>query len=96
MDLLELSDDLNRILADGKPGRALIKGHVDTGRRVADNPVWVFELEVTPEGEQPYALRHREVVSAAATSSYPDGCTLPCRIDSADPSRIAFGDRPFM
>lgn len=96
MDLEELSAELNRILADGRPGRALIKGHLDTGERVAGNPVWVFELEVTPESGARYALQHREVVSAAATTSYPDGSTLPCRIDTGDRRRIAFGDRPFM
>lgn len=96
MDLETESRDLNRILAAGRPGRALIVGHVDTGERVEGNPVWIFELQVTPEGAPAYPVRHREVVSAAATSGYPIGTSLPCRIDPADPSRIAFGRKPFM
>lgn len=96
MELEGLSRDLNRILACGVPARALIKRHVDTGERVEGNPVWVFELEVTPEAGEPFAVSHREVVSAAATGAYPDGLILPCRVDPRDPTRIAFGDRPFM
>lgn len=94
--LEELSNELNRILAGGRPGKVLIIGHLDTGQRVDGNPVWMFELNVMPENGASYPLRHREVVSAAATAAYPDGSTLPCRIDPSDPCRIAFGDRPFL
>ena len=40
----------NRILSIGSPGSATIKGHVDTGEQVAGNPVWMLDLEITPEG----------------------------------------------
>ncbi|HEX8648764.1 MAG TPA: hypothetical protein VF715_17845 [Thermoleophilaceae bacterium] len=86
----------NRILTVGSPGQALIKGHVDTGENVAGNPVWIFDLEVTPEGGAPYAVQKREIVSSAAMGSYPDGAQLACRIDPADPQKIAFGEKPFM
>jgi hypothetical protein len=90
------SAELNRILSVGRPGRALVEGHVDTGAELAGNPVWVFRLRVTPEGGTGYRVRHRQAVSAAAVDSYPVGSTLACRIDPGDPGRIAFGDRPFM
>src|ERR687894_13615 len=76
----------------GSPGRALIKGHTETGENVAGNPVWVFDLEVTPEGGAPYAVQKREIVSSAAIGSYPDGESLACRIDPADPQKVAFGE----
>lgn len=60
------------------------------------NPVWIFELEVTPHGGRPYRVRHREIVSAAVTGGFPEGVTIACRIDPEDPQQIAFGDRPFM
>jgi hypothetical protein len=88
--------EFNRILGVGMPGEALIRGHVDTGERAAGNPVWMFDLEVTPDGGAPYAVQHREIVSTMALGSYPDGKSMPCRIDPADPDRIAFGDKPFM
>ncbi len=86
----------NRILTVGTPGQALIKGHTETGENVAGNPVWIFDLEVTPEGGAPYSVQKREIVSSAAIGSYPDGSSLACRIDPADPQKVAFGEKPFM
>jgi len=88
--------EFNRILTVGQPGTALIRGHVDAGEQVAGNPVWIFDLEVTPEGGQPYTVQHREIVSTMAMGSYGDGTSMACRIDPADPQKIAFGEKPFM
>ena len=88
--------EFNRILGVGRPGQALIRGHADTGERAAGNPVWMFDLEVTPDGAAAYAVQHREIVSTMAVGSYPDGKSLACRIDPQDPQKIAFGDKPFM
>jgi len=88
--------EFNRILTVGQAGNALIRGHVDAGEQVAGNPVWIFDLEVTPEGGQPYPVQHREIVSTMAMGSYGDGTSMACRIDPADPQKIAFGEKPFM
>jgi hypothetical protein len=88
--------EFNRILTVGQAGQALICSHVDAGDRVAGNPVWIFDLEVTPEGGAPYTVQHREIVSTMATGSYPDGAAMACRIDPADPQKLAFGEKPFM
>jgi hypothetical protein len=88
--------EFNRILTVGQPANALIRSHVDAGAQVAGNPVWIFDLEVTPAGGQPYAVQHREIVSTMAMGSYPDGAAMACRIDPADPQKIAFGEKPFM
>jgi hypothetical protein len=86
----------NRILSVGQAGTALIRGHVDSGEAVAGNPVWIFDLAVTPEGGAAYEVRHREIVSSVAMGSYGEGTSLACRIDPADPHKIAFGEQPFM
>jgi hypothetical protein len=86
----------NRILTVGHAGMALIRGHVDTGENIAGNPVWIFDLEITPDGGAAYAVEHREIVSSMAMGSYGDGTSLACRIDPADPQKIAFGEKPFM
>ena len=86
----------NRILSVGSPASALIRSHVDTGEQAGGNPVWIFELEVTPEGGAAYAVQHREIVSSMAMGSYADGSTLACRVDPADQQKIAFGEKPFM
>jgi hypothetical protein len=88
--------EFNRILTVGGAGSALIRTHVDAGEQVAGNPVWIFDLEVTPEGGAPYTVQHREIVSTMAMGSYPDGSSMACRIDPADPQKIAFGEKPFM
>ena len=88
--------EFNRILTVGGAGSALIRGHVDAGEQVAGNPVWIFDLEVTPEGGAPYAVQHREIVSTMALGAYPDGSSMACRIDPADPQKVAFGEKPFM
>jgi hypothetical protein len=81
----------NRIRATGVPGNAVIRGHVDTGEQAAGNPVWMFEVEVTPHGGAPYTVQHREIVSAAALGGYADGTSCACHIDPADSNKIAFG-----
>jgi hypothetical protein len=86
----------NRILGIGSPGVATIKGHVDTGEQVAGNPVWMLEVEIAPEGDAPYSVQKREIISSVAMSGYADGTTMPCRIDPADPNTFAFGEKPFM
>jgi hypothetical protein len=88
--------EFNRILTVGQPGSATIRTHVDAGENVAGNPVWIFDLEVTPDGGAAYAVQHREIVSTMAMGSYPDGSSMACRIDPADPQKIAFGEKPFM
>jgi hypothetical protein len=86
----------NRILSVGHAGTALIRGHVDSGETVAGNAVWILDLEVTPEGGAAYDVQHREIVSSMAMGAYGDGTSYACRIDPADPQKIAFGAKPFM
>jgi hypothetical protein len=86
----------NRILSVGQAGTAVIRGHVDLGETVAGNPVWILTLEITPESGDPYGVQHREIVSTMALGSYADGTSLACRIDPAEPQKIAFGEKPFM
>jgi hypothetical protein len=87
---------LNRILGVGAAGQAQVRGHLDTGEQVEGNPVWIFELEITPRCGRPYTVQHREIVSSAVIGGFPDGVTIACRIDPEDPRQIAFGDKPFM
>jgi hypothetical protein len=86
----------NRILTVGSPGQATIKSHVDAGEPVAGNAVWILEVEVAPEAGEPYTVQKREIVPTISMSGYSDGTTMPCRIDPADNTKIAFGDKPFM
>jgi hypothetical protein len=86
----------NRVLTVGSPGQATIKSHVDSGENVAGNAVWILEVEIVPEGGEAYTVQKREIVPTISMSGYADGTTMACRIDPADNSNIAFGDKPFM
>ena len=86
----------NRVLTVGSPGQATIKSHVDAGEQVAGNAVWILEVEVAPEGGEPYTVQKREIVPTISMSGYADGTTMACRIDPADNQNVAFGDKPFM
>ena len=57
--ITEQANELNRILGAGRAGLARVNGHVDTGEQVEGNPVWVFQLEVTPENGPSYLVRRR-------------------------------------
>lgn len=94
--LEEQAHEQNRVLSIGSPGSATIRSHVDTGEQVAGNPVWMLDLEISPEGGAAYTVQKREIISSVAMSGYADGTTMPCRIDPADTNTIAFGDKPFM
>lgn len=94
-ELEAASHESNRILGVGSPGTATITGHVDTGEQIAGNAVWILDVQVTPEGGASYTVQKREIVPAITMSGYADGTTMPCRIDPADPQKIAFGEKPF-
>ena len=94
--LQDQAHEQNRILSVGAPGMALIRSHVDTGENVAGNPVWIFDLEVTPDGVSPYTVQHREIVSSVSMGYHGDGTSMACRIDPADSQKVAFGEKPFM
>lgn len=95
-DIQNAAKENNRILTVGNPGAVTIIGHTDTGESVAGNPVWMLELEVTPEAGAAYTVEKREIVPKTMASGYADGTMLQCRIDPADQNLVAFGDKPFM
>lgn len=90
------TQEQNRILTVGSPASLTIVGKTDTGEKVAGNPVYVLEIDVTPEGGATYRVDKREIIPATTIASYADGAGFPGRVDPADPMKIAFGDKPFM
>jgi hypothetical protein len=63
---------------------------------VAGNPVWIFGLEVTPEGGSAYAGATARGRLVDGDGLYGDGTSLACRIDLAGQEKIAFGEKPLM
>ncbi len=92
-DIHAAAEESNRILTVGNPGSVTIVGHTGTGESVAGNPIWILQLEVTPEGGSAYTVEKREIVPRTTASGYADGITMQCRIDPADQNLVAFGDK---
>ena len=82
--------ELNRIIAIGAPGTSVIRSAADTGERVAGNPWYLLEVEVTLPGKEPYTVQKREMVAPQFLAGYAEGSTHDVKVDPADPNKIAF------
>lgn len=82
--------ELNRIIAIGEPGTSVIRSAVDTGERVAGNPWYHLEIEVSLPGREPYLVVKREMVAPQFTASYAEGSAHDIKVDPADPNKTAF------
>jgi hypothetical protein len=89
------ADEQNRILTIGSPAQVTITGKVDTGEKVAGNPVYQLDLSVKPESGDAYDAKSTQILPTVTLSSYADGSTLAARVDPADKNNIAFGEKPF-
>lgn len=88
--LTAYGNELNRIIAIGHTGTASIRSAVDTGERIAGNPWFQLEVEVTLAGGAPYLVAKREMVAPQFIGSYAAGSTHDVKVDPADPQNIAF------
>ncbi len=93
--LMAQADEQNRILTIGEKAKITITSKTDLGKRVAGNDTYQLTLEVTPEGGKPYTVKKEEIIPPQVISGYADGTTMDGRIDPADKSKVAFGDKPF-
>lgn len=82
--------ELNRIIAIGHPGSAVITNSVDTGERTAGNPWHQLEVQVSLPGAEPYLVSKREMVAPQFLASYAPGTNHDVKVDPADPNNIAF------
>ncbi len=88
--LTAYGQELNRIIAVGQPGTSVIVSSVDTGERIAGNPWYQLEVEVTLPGQAPYPVSKREMVAPQFLANYAVGSAHPVAVDPADPQKIAF------
>jgi hypothetical protein len=79
------------LMANGRQGSATIQAIRDTGLTINDNPTVDFDLSVTVDGRDPYAVTHRQTISRIAIGSFQPGATVPVRVDPADPHSLMIG-----
>lgn len=82
--------ELNRIIAVGRTGTGVIVSAVDTGERIAGNPWFQLEVEVTLIGASPYLVSKREMVAPQFLVNYAVGTSHGVAVDPANAQNIAF------
>jgi hypothetical protein len=72
----------------GRPGTARVDAIRDTGITINDNPTVEFDLSVSLDGAEPYAVTHRQSISRLAIGGFQPGATVPVKVDPADPQSL--------
>lgn len=88
--LTAYGSELNRIIAIGHSGTAVIRSAADTGERISGNPWFQLEVEVTLAGAAPYLVSKREMVAPQFIANYAVGSAHDVKVDPADARNIAF------
>lgn len=76
-----------RLLVEGRQGRARVKGLRETGRTAGTDPEVELELDVEFEGAR-YPVVHCQVVSRLAVPDLRLGTSLPIRVDPDNPTTL--------
>ncbi|HEX6390033.1 MAG TPA: hypothetical protein VFZ89_11310 [Solirubrobacteraceae bacterium] len=76
------------LAVSGRPGTARIDAVRDTGITINDNPTVEFDLAVSIDGAEPYAVTMRQNISRIAIGSFQPGATVPVKVDPADPQSL--------
>ncbi len=74
-----------RLLKEGRRGRARVKGLRETGHVAGTDPELELELDVEFDGRH-YPIVLRQVISRLAVPELRLGSSLPVRVDPTDPS----------
>jgi hypothetical protein len=75
----------------GIQGSGTINAVADTGMFVNEAPVLELDMTVTVPGREPYAVKHRQLVSHAALARFQLGSVLPVRVSAQDPNELMIG-----
>jgi hypothetical protein len=75
----------------GLQGMATVNALNDTGTFINNSPVLEMDLTVQVDGRDPYPVKHRQIVSAAALNNFQPGKTFSVRVDQQDPSKLIIG-----
>ena len=60
----------------------------NTGKSVDENPETELELCIALDGQDPYKVTHRQVISRIAIGSLCAGAKVPIRVDPRDPLKV--------
>jgi hypothetical protein len=75
----------------GTQGTAIVNAINDTGTVINNARVCELDLTVTVPGEEPYAVKHRQLITQSALARFQPGATFTVRVDASDRSKLLIG-----
>ncbi len=88
LDTAKQALEARRLLQVGRRGLATVVAVRQTGVEVDDNPQAELQLQVAVDGDDPYEVTHRQVISRVAIDSFWPGAKVPIRVDPQDPRNV--------
>jgi hypothetical protein len=86
--MFDQAQEARRLLQVGRRGIAMVMSVRDTGVMIDENPETELELCVALDGQDPYKITHRQVISRVAIGSLCAGAKVPIRVDPLDPLKV--------
>jgi hypothetical protein len=86
--MLDQAQEARRLLQVGRRGIAMVMSVRNTGAIIDENPETELELCVALDGQDPYKVTHRQVISRIAIDSLRAGAKVPIRVDPLDPLKV--------
>jgi hypothetical protein len=86
--MFDQAQEARRLLQVGLRGIAMVMSVRSTGALVDENPETELELSVALDGQDPYTVTHRQVISRIAIDSLCAGAKVPIRVDPQDPLKV--------
>lgn len=83
--------DAQRLMATRLIAQATVEQVRETGATIDENPQIEFDLLVSVDGREPYAVTHRQAVSRLVLANFSPGTSIPVRVDPVDPTRVLIG-----
>ena len=89
-DLIAQTDQWQRLMQVGVPGRAHIDASQDTGMTINEQAVADVAMTVTVAGRAPYQVHARLPVPRMLPGVFAPGQSIPVRVDPDDPHALMF------
>jgi hypothetical protein len=77
--------------ATGVAGNATVTSIMDTGTFINNAPVMELDLTVSIPGQEPYQVKHRQLVAHSAIPNFQPGKSFPVHVDQQDQTKLTIG-----
>jgi hypothetical protein len=86
-ELMQMQEKYNKLAQSGIERKGKILSSKQTGRAdVGGSPEYEFEVEITPDGGEPYKATILQFVHPQNVEHFPEGKELTVKVDPEDPT----------